>query len=76
MEAATLLSFHTHPSLNQNSFQVEGQAKGRWLVQLHFSAGCLGIENGASVKKTGRVYSWFAQGARLASGFSTQSCKL
>lgn len=34
MEAGTWLSFPTHPSLQQNSFQVEEQARGRCLARL------------------------------------------
>lgn len=68
MEAGTLLSFHTHPSLQQNFFQVEEQARGRCLAQLHFSAGCLGVENWAFVKGTGRVHYRFAGVGKPAEG--------
>lgn len=69
MEARTLLSFHTHPGLHQNSFQVEEQARGRCLSQLHFSAGCLGVENWAFVKGTERLHYRFARVGKPAFAF-------
>lgn len=68
MEAGTLLSFHTHPFLKQNFFQVEEQARGRCLAQLHFSAGCLGVENWAFAKGPGRVHYRFAGVGKPAEG--------
>lgn len=76
MEAETLTSFHTHPSLQNNPFQVEEQANGRCLAGLGFSAGCFGVEHQTFVKGTERVHYRSAPVGKPSSAFSTQSCKL